>query len=52
VDDHDAPMGTWVHWVLFNIPADTRNLQEDLPITERMLTRNAIYVAKPPATRL
>jgi len=28
VDDPDAPMGTWVHWVLFNIPADLRNLAE------------------------
>ena len=39
MDDPDAPMGTWVHWVLFNIKSDTRSLQEDLPITERMWTR-------------
>jgi Raf kinase inhibitor-like YbhB/YbcL family protein len=25
-DDPDAPRGTWVHWVLFNIPADVREL--------------------------
>lgn len=28
MDDPDAPMGTWVHWVLFNIPASTRDLKE------------------------
>jgi Raf kinase inhibitor-like YbhB/YbcL family protein len=24
-------MGTWVHWVIFNIPASTRNLKEGTP---------------------
>ncbi len=30
-DDPDAPMGTWVHWVLYNLPADTRELTENVP---------------------
>lgn len=30
-DDPDAPMGMWVHWVLFNLPAETRELPENLP---------------------
>jgi Raf kinase inhibitor-like YbhB/YbcL family protein len=46
VDDPDAPMGTWVHWVLFNIPADSRSLQEDLPITGKNVDPNAIFVGK------
>jgi len=33
-DDPDAPVGTWVHWVLYNLPTDSRELQEDLPKTK------------------
>ena len=32
-DDPDAPVGTWVHWVLWNIPTDASGLDENLPKT-------------------
>ncbi len=28
MDDPDAPSGTWVHWVLFNLPASTNGLAQ------------------------
>ncbi|MBN2050913.1 MAG: YbhB/YbcL family Raf kinase inhibitor-like protein [Spirochaetales bacterium] len=30
-DDPDAPIGTWVHWVYFDIPAETTGLKEGVP---------------------
>lgn len=32
-DDPDAPTGTWVHWVLYDLPPGTRRLREALPPT-------------------
>ena len=45
-------MGIWVHWVLFNIKSDTRNLQEDLPITGKNVDPNAIFVGKNSSGRI
>lgn len=36
MDDPDAPPGTWVHWVLYDIPADARELAEGLAKKETL----------------
>ena len=33
-DDPDAPVGTWVHWVIYDLPAATRELPEGVAKTE------------------
>lgn len=30
-DDPDAPVGTWVHWVLYNVPATVSELSQGVP---------------------
>lgn len=35
-DDPDAPVGTWVHWVLFELPPSARSLDEGVPKEEQL----------------
>jgi Raf kinase inhibitor-like YbhB/YbcL family protein len=37
-DDPDAPMGTWVHWVIYNIPPDINSLPENVPADKTLET--------------
>ena len=30
-DDPDAPGGTWVHWLVYNLPPDLKGLPENVP---------------------
>lgn len=32
MDDPDAPMGLWVHWLVWNIPPDTAHIEKGLRV--------------------
>src|SRR6266702_2616383 len=40
-DDPDAPAGTWVHWVLYNLPADVSELPENIAKAESLVPAGA-----------
>jgi Raf kinase inhibitor-like YbhB/YbcL family protein len=35
-DDPDAPVGTWVHWVIYDLPGDTKELPEATATSEAL----------------
>jgi len=35
-DDPDAPMGTWDHWVIYDVPGDAEGLSEAVPTDESL----------------
>jgi len=35
-DDPDSPTGTWVHWVIYNIPPQTNKLTENVPVSRTL----------------
>jgi Raf kinase inhibitor-like YbhB/YbcL family protein len=36
VDDPDAPVGTWVHWVVFDLPPGLRSLPQGVPKKDQL----------------
>jgi Raf kinase inhibitor-like YbhB/YbcL family protein len=35
-DDPDAPVGTWVHWVIYDLPAGSKELAEGIATSENL----------------
>jgi Raf kinase inhibitor-like YbhB/YbcL family protein len=50
MDDPDAPGGTFVHWVIYNIPASQQNLSENIPAVNKL--SNGILQGKNSAQRI
>ena len=40
-EDPDAPMGTWIHWVIYDIPPNVSELAENIP-PEKTLPDGAV----------
>ena len=36
MEDPDAPLGNWVHWILYNLPPVINNLPEGFPAIETL----------------
>lgn len=36
MDDPDAPIGVFTHWVIFNLPPDSRGLAEAVPVEKQL----------------
>lgn len=36
VDDPDAPMGVWVHWIIYNIPPTINHLEENISYDKKL----------------
>ena len=51
VDDPDAPMGTWDHWIVWNIPPGTEVKENRVPGTEGLNSfgRNSYGGPSPPS---
>ena len=35
-DDPDAPVGTWVHWIVYDLPSDAERLPEGVPVDKTL----------------
>lgn len=36
-EDPDAPVGNWIHWVIYNIPGEQRELEEGIPSDSQLV---------------